>query len=340
LEMAALGQENWIPTSEPPLPFFEGTEKRLEIVFSQNNDVGIRCLTKEEWNHILEYADCVILGDVLSTEQMDSYILSQSSIFIRPFRIVIKTCGTSSLLHCIPVLVEYAKKANTEIETVFFSHQNYIFPDRQPAPHHDIETETEYLRKYFCGDLRVLGSKEEGSHWSMFTSTRNLGNDLNVTHSLHSLEIMMSNLDPDVMKQFHHIPGDTTPNLLKRTGISEILLDCDHVDGHIFQPWGFSLNALNNDVYVTIHVTPEEEGSFVSFETNFVFHCFNKLRAAIQRVLNVFKPGNFCLLVVHEDPSLREEETFLEFSNYIRGKTDFLLVEKKGFYFFEFFIKN
>jgi len=310
----------------------------LELVFSQNPDdlEGFRKITTEEWNQVLQVADCLVLSDGTNSKTINSYILSQSSLFVTPFRVVLKTCGTSTLLHVIPLLMEFAKRFNTKIETVFFSHQNYVYPDRQPAPHHDIATEAEYLRRYFPGQLKTLGSMEDGSHWSLFTNDRE-GDNYPVNHSLHSLEIMMSELDKDVMKQFHYTEGDTTPQLLARTGISNILLGCDQVDGYIFQPWGFSMNALKDDIYVTIHVTPEDHGSYVSYETNLSFDCLDSLRSTIRKVLEVFKPGKFCIVTAHEDMNLRYEEDYLQIPHFARKQSEFLLVDRRDFHFFEFY---
>jgi len=326
---------------EDSFPFFEGCEKRLEIVFSSSDDeLGLRNITAPEWNTILSHANCTILGDCTKSKTIDSYILSESSLFVSSSRVVVKTCGTTSLLCCVPELVKVAAKRGSKIETVFFSHQNYMFPERQPSPHENLEAETRYLTGYFPGQLRTLGSKDDGFHWSLFTNKRSTEVDETPIHSLHSLEIMMHQLDPNVMKQFHHTEGETPSNLILRTGVHDILLDSDQVDGHIFKPWGFSLNALKDDVYVTIHVTPEDGGSYVSYETNLSFHSILALRQTVQQVLNVFKPTRFCLVVVHEDATLREEENFLQVSNYIISQSDFLLVDKRGFHFFEFFIKN
>ena len=321
-------------------PFFEGCEKRLEIVFSDTGDKqGLRRISKDEWNGLLAHAHCTILGGCTSSETLDSYILSESSLFVSPLRVVIKTCGTTSLLQIVPVLVTVAEKLGASLETVFFSHQNYMFPERQPAPHHNLEAETQYLHKHFDGELKTLGSKDDGFHWSLFTNNRSQLLDETPVHSLHSLEIMMHQLDPEVMKQFHH-SEETPAQVIKRTGITDILLNAEHVDGHVFQPWGFSMNALKDDVYITIHVTPEDGGSYVSYETNMIFRCLETLKKTIQRVIDLFKPSKFCCVVAHEDPTLRDEESFLEVTNYVVSQSDFLLVDKRGFHFFEFFVKE
>ncbi len=38
------------------------------------------------------------------------------------------------------------------------------------------------------------------------------------------------------------------------------------VDDHYFRPSGYSLNAVRDDDYVTVHVTPDDHGSYASLE--------------------------------------------------------------------------
>ena len=54
----------------------------------------------------------------------------------------------------------------------------------------------------------------------------------------------------------------------KRSGI-DLLLPGSSIDGFLFNPCGYSCNGLLDDTYFTIHITPEPECSFVSFETNY-----------------------------------------------------------------------
>jgi S-adenosylmethionine decarboxylase len=46
----------------------------------------------------------------------------------------------------------------------------------------------------------------------------------------------------------------------------------------LFEPVGYSMNGLvaNTDQYVTVHVTPEQQFAYVSFETNQRRKCLYK----------------------------------------------------------------
>lgn len=97
---------------------FEGPEKVVEIELVNNigpdNGRGLRNLSKEDWEGILHNVKCNIL-DSLSNEYVqslwfwfcrhfDAYILSESSLFVYPYKCIIKTCGTIALLLVLPIL--------------------------------------------------------------------------------------------------------------------------------------------------------------------------------------------------------------------------------------------
>lgn len=90
-----------------PLPGFEGPEKVLEIDFTPGKGPsrGLRDIARAQWDSILTDARCTILA-TMSNEKMDSYVLSESSLFVYPLKLILKTCGTTTLLMCLPRLLE------------------------------------------------------------------------------------------------------------------------------------------------------------------------------------------------------------------------------------------
>ncbi|KAM9382836.1 S-adenosylmethionine decarboxylase proenzyme isoform X1 [Gavia stellata] len=105
-----------------------------------------------------------------------------------------------------------------------------------------------------------------------------------------TLEILMSELDPVVMDQFYMKDGVTANDVTRMSGIRD-LIPGSVIDATMFNPCGYSMNGMKSDgTYWTIHITPEPEFSYVSFETNISQTSYDDL---IRKVVEVFKPGKF-----------------------------------------------
>ncbi|XP_053442510.1 S-adenosylmethionine decarboxylase proenzyme-like [Nycticebus coucang] len=105
-----------------------------------------------------------------------------------------------------------------------------------------------------------------------------------------TLEILMSELDPAVMDQFYMKDGVTAKDVTRESRIRD-LIPGSVIEATLFNPCGYSMNGMKSDgTYWTIHVTPEPEFSYVSFETNLSQTSYDDL---IRKVVEVFKPGKF-----------------------------------------------
>ena len=91
-----------------------------------------------------------------------------------------------------------------------------------------------------------------------------------------------------------HAGGGRRLDASKQTGVHQ-LFEGFEVDDFAFDPCGYSLNALKGKDYYTIHVTPEEQGSYVSFETN--YRLGDSIETTLLRVLEVFQPNAFDVIV-------------------------------------------
>lgn len=89
---------------------FEGPEKTIEVdfVIGDGPAEGMRRVTRKQWDAMLELASCSILVEHKDTH-IDSYVLSESSLFVMAHKVVIKTCGTTTLLLVLPAVVAAAQ---------------------------------------------------------------------------------------------------------------------------------------------------------------------------------------------------------------------------------------
>jgi len=111
----------------------------------------------------------------------------------------------------------------------------------------------------------------------------NVENDCDFT-----LEILMTDLDKEINKQFYQGQNVTAKSVTKNSGIGDLFPNAI-LDEFLFTPCGYSMNGLLNSGYFTIHVTPQPTCSYVSFETN--IECDYSLM--LKRVVHLFKPQKF-----------------------------------------------
>ncbi|KAJ3067926.1 spermidine resistance protein [Rhizoclosmatium hyalinum] len=190
---------------------------------------GLRVVPRPAWEEMLDIVKCKVLS-VINNEHADAYLLSESSMFIYPNRLMLKTCGTTTLLNAIPRIFEIAREycGIDDIEAIFYSRKAFLFPERQIYPHGKWGDEVNYLDSLFPEENYetsgyVVG-KVNGDHWCMYQATPLVkvlnedGDELVVGSSAASiasakeeidededevtLEIMMQELDPSVTKLF------------------------------------------------------------------------------------------------------------------------------------------
>lgn len=285
---------------------FEGFEKRLEISFFESspfadpNGLGLRALTRSQLDSILEPACCTIV-DQLSNTEFDSYILSESSLFVYPFKIILKTCGTTKLLLSIPKILELAESIPLRVNSVRYSRGTFIFQNTQPAPHRSFSEEVSFLNSYFGslttgGHAFVLGDTNgQNRYWHVYVaSVGPLESDL---AAVVNLEMCMTGLDRDKAAVFYkNSEGNGASEMTKVSGISDIIpshVICDFE----FDPCGYSMNGIDGSAYSTVHVTPEDGFSYASYEAMGFDPRSIKLEPLVERVLRCFKPAEFSVAV-------------------------------------------
>jgi S-adenosylmethionine decarboxylase len=284
---------------------FEGYEKRLEIsfseasVFADPSGRGLRVLSRAQIDSVLDLARCTIVSE-LSNEDFDSYVLSESSLFVYPYKVVIKTCGTTKLLLAIPRILELAEELSLPLAAVKYSRGTFIFPDAQPSPHKNFADEVAFLNRYFCGlksggNAYVIGDPEKpGQKWHIYYATEH------PEEPVVTLEMCMTGLDKKKASVFFKTSADghisCAKEMTKHSGISDIIPEMEICDFD-FEPCGYSMNAIHGPAFSTIHVTPEDGFSYASYEVmgfNPASFAYDDL---VKRVLRCFGPSEFSVAV-------------------------------------------
>ncbi|KAF2200909.1 S-adenosylmethionine decarboxylase [Delitschia confertaspora ATCC 74209] len=170
---------------------FEGPEKLLEVWFSSSANnlpgaaapTGLKAVSAEVWKEMLDLVNCKVLS-VIESEHVDAYLLSESSMFVFPHKVVLKTCGTTTLLLGLPRLLEIAALevgfphvvaqptrgigAAATPYRVFYSRKNFLFPDQQRGPHRSWRDEVKFLDQQFLGGSAYMIGKMNGEHWYLY----------------------------------------------------------------------------------------------------------------------------------------------------------------------------
>lgn len=364
---------------------------------------GLKAVSAETWVGMLDMVNCKILS-VLESDAVDAYLLSESSMFVFPHKLILKTCGTTTLLLGLQRMLHIAAveagfpfhnaesisdiRAAATPYRVFYSRKNFLFPDKQRGPHRSWKQEVKYLDDMFDGGSAYMVGKMNGDHWYLYITSPNqsltppltpqstngqLGSATtpvaapSVEYNDETLEILMTDLDPENAKQFYlsnasavasdrlaaearearekavdslgdlsapldevdvfsngdtdldgekldatealttegHALGTVVSESCGLSGVYPTTVYPDaRVDAYLFSPCGFSANGVvpapasdqtdNTGHYFTVHVTPEPDCSYASFETNVPGSQNGRTTTQIiEHVVSIFRPGRF-----------------------------------------------
>ncbi|CAH0392468.1 unnamed protein product [Bemisia tabaci] len=295
--------------------YFEGVEKLLEIWFTQteSNPTGdLRNIPREKLERLLKTVRCGVIS-FSSNDEIDAYVLSESSLFVAKRRFILKTCGTTTPLMCLKSLLMLVEQyaGFTSVEDLFYSRKNFKRPELQKSVHRSFDQEVKYLNALFKnGVAYTMGTNDFGCQWYLYTlkplssSNSNInGNPVGLSPKKklnkdvagdQTLEILMTDLDPEIMSIFTKSASSSALEATEKSGIDKIIPNME-IDAYLFEPCGYSMNGISKDgYYMTIHITPEPDFSYVSFETNVQQASYNEI---IALVLETFQPAQFVCTV-------------------------------------------
>eukprot|EP00250_Pteridium_aquilinum_P015696 c22704_g1_i1 orf=237-2081(-) len=316
---------------------FEGFEKRLEVEFGEesldggmSSNAGLRSLSRCELDEMLTAAECTIVSEK-HNKWFDAYVLSESSLFVYPRRVVLKTCGRTRLLNVVPILLQHAAALSLHAIRCKYSRGTFIFPQAQPFPYTSFTEETRVLDKLFAPML-MQGSRSAhvlnghpgsgSSSWHIYTATAageympapmrssfnaamaagervntSFPSPIQTPSNMYTLEMCMTHLHRTSASHFMNSSGiKSGEDMTHDSGISSILPNA-LISDFAFTPCGYSMNGMEEDALSTIHITPEEGHSYASFEVmGYDPHSLD-LQALVNRVVAGFLPGSLVMSI-------------------------------------------
>jgi S-adenosylmethionine decarboxylase len=309
---------------------FEGPEKTLEVCFRRkdgtqiditlpNQKAGLRLLPRADLDAVCKRARCTIISSI-TNQYLDAYVLSESSLFVYNYMIVIKTCGSTTLLRCLALLIELGRRLDLELDWVGYSRKNFNFPDDQCFPHGSFTQELEYLygHRRLCEKLDGNGytlGPITSDHWFLFVADQTVRSKPDMDND-RVLNIMMFDIDLDVAELFYYsnyegrMEGETEEEATRRISFAQTkaagidaLCPGALFDPRAFEPCGYSMNAILYKSYYTMHITPEEGSSYASFETNQKLASYTSL---INNVVRTFRPRRIVMTLMADEGGLKE----------------------------------
>ncbi|KAI9712387.1 MAG: spermidine resistance protein [Bogoriella megaspora] len=176
---------------------FEGPEKLLEVWFAPSPEAipfaaqpdGLKKVPNDTWTDMLDLVHCKVLS-IVGSEDVDAYLLSESSMFVFPHKLVLKTCGTTTLLWGLHRMLEIAatyagfphgpgglvKDASSSVAApyrLFYSRKNFLYPDQQKGPHRSWTDEVKFLDSLFLNGSAYMIGKMNGEHWYLYITVPN-----------------------------------------------------------------------------------------------------------------------------------------------------------------------
>ncbi|GAV63350.1 SAM_decarbox domain-containing protein [Cephalotus follicularis] len=291
---------------------FEGFEKRLELHFFgddpvSHDNMGLRLLDLESLQEVLNAVQCTIVSAV-GNHYFDAYVLSESSLFVYPTKVIIKTCGTTQLLKSIRPLLQYAHDLGLTLCECRYTRGSFIFPKSQPFPHTSFKDEVIYIEENLPTNLcyrkaTVMPSKLPTHSWHVFTASDQT-HPQNMPDVLYTMEICMTELDRVLARKFYlRDPGDGKSGDIAGKEMTELTGIGDTNPGAIlcefaFDPCGYSMNGIDGDRYSTIHVTPEDGYSYASYEcVGSIYDDKDDVVKVLKKVVQVFRPGTMTVSI-------------------------------------------
>ena len=241
--------------------FFEGTEKRMSI-YTTN------CLTnfpQSYWKILIKKIGCNVIN-IIENSFYVFFLLEESSFLLGKNYAMLKTCGKT---RPILLLNDICKEENFDVLSFKYSHVEFLQPELQDHPYKSIDDEYNSLCEYFVNaNVHTILKQTKQPKQAEQTNKSEwfccqVGNNHENFYELVCWKFewnVNTHVELKNLLNSHFAPNISTFETSKDNTII--------FDEKCFIPYGYSLNMLFGNTYLTIHVTPQKSCSYLSVETN------------------------------------------------------------------------
>ena len=256
--------------------FFEGSEKKAEVVVTQNLSL-LNDIDNNFWHELVSCCNAKVLSSI-ENEHCKAFLLSESSLFVWDDRFLILTCGITQLVNSIEYFIKNINE--NDIAHVTYQRKNEYFSNAQLSSFSD---DVKLLSQYLKGKAYRFGEMyshhnyvfHQDNHYQMSAEDTSYELLAYQISEYASRTLTSHNLSASDIRDFFCI---------------DELLPGFEIDDFAFDPYGYSLNAIKDKDYFTIHVTPQSDSSYVSFESSL------DLITMAPKIIDILKPTSFDLL--------------------------------------------
>jgi len=267
--------------NEDTILFFEGSEKKAEILVDSTKLNLLTDIDDKFWAELVKSCHAQILSSI-TNNQCKAFLLSESSLFVWKDRFLILTCGTTHLVNSVEYFL--TRKGTDAVVQLTYQRKNEYFAQAQLSCFGD---DIKLLSKYVPGKAYRFGELDSHHNYVF-----HLDNDFIAQETDKTYELLAYQISEEASKHLTQ-PNLSALEIRNFLRIDELLPNFE-IDDFVFEPYGYSLNAIKDEKYLTIHVTPQADSSYISFESNL------NLVTLAPKILAVLAPSSFDIMSFNE----------------------------------------